>query len=156
MLHGKWARWRALQVRERRATMAAAFMIPFAAAALRLVGIKRVLRFVESPGRSTAAPSAGWTSTPSAGPTVTSGDDTAGELSRAVSRASSHGPYAGNCLSRSLTLLRLLRRHGVAADLRFGARTTDGKFEAHAWVVHEGRVLNDTQDVGQRYGTLRG
>jgi hypothetical protein len=58
------------------------------------------------------------------------------------------------CLTRSLTLGRLLRRQGLAANLRLGVAMPNGRFAAHAWVEHGGVVLNDTQDVARRYAPL--
>ncbi len=53
---------------------------------------------------------------------------------RAVARASCHGLVAGTCLSRSLTLLRLLARRRIAGRLRVGVALDDGALDAHAWV----------------------
>ncbi len=47
------------------------------------------------------------------------------------------------CLARSLALVRMLSRRGLATDLRIGVRTEDGKLLAHAWIEWQGRVLND-------------
>ncbi len=70
------------------------------------------------------------------------------ELTNAVQRA--NNTYAlqdVNCLPESLTLWWLLRRRGIEADLRLGARKMGELFGAHAWVEYEGMVLNDTEDV---------
>ena len=48
------------------------------------------------------------------------------------------------CLVRSLALSRVLKRRGVATDLRIGVQSTPGTFKAHAWVEWMGHVLNDT------------
>ena len=48
-----------------------------------------------------------------------------------------------NCLEQSLVLCWLLRRRGIAADLRIGARKDSDRFEAHAWVELNSQVLND-------------
>src|SRR3984885_5239219 len=48
-----------------------------------------------------------------------------------------------NCLEQSLVLWWLLRRRGIAADLRIGARKEFDRFEAHAWVEADSAVLND-------------
>ena len=71
----------------------------------------------------------------------------------AITRVEVYAPLAGNCLSRSLTLWWLLRRHGVAADVRLGVNLAEG-FAAHAWVEWQGQVLNDTPDVSSRYQPL--
>lgn len=46
-----------------------------------------------------------------------------------------------NCLEQSLTLWWLLRREGIASELRIGGRKDGGKFEAHAWVEIGEEVL---------------
>ncbi len=74
---------------------------------------------------------------------------------RLVDIAKRHGPYHGNCLSGSLTLLWLLRWQGLAADLRIGVRKHAGRFEAHAWIEYEGTVINDRPDVGRRFDAFK-
>lgn len=59
--------------------------------------------------------------------------------------------FPANCLTRSLTLWWLLRRQGIVSDLRIGVRKTDGEFQAHAWLEHQGQALNDAEDVGASY-----
>lgn len=67
---------------------------------------------------------------------------------RAITRfqqsAARHLFLRTNCLEQSLVLWWLLQKRGFAAELRFGARKEEGRFEAHAWVELEGVVLNDT------------
>jgi hypothetical protein len=45
------------------------------------------------------------------------------------------------CLCKALALQRLLARNGHYSELRIGVDKSDGKFTAHAWLVHNGRVL---------------
>ena len=40
------------------------------------------------------------------------------------------------------------------AEVQLGVRPRPGGLEAHAWVVWQGAVLNDTPDVAQRYAVL--
>ena len=63
-------------------------------------------------------------------------------------------PWPTTCLSRSLALCWFLRRQGVAAEVQLGVRPRPGGLEAHAWVVWQGAVLNDSPDVAQRYTPL--
>lgn len=56
---------------------------------------------------------------------------------------------ADRCLARSLALLKVLRRSGVAAELVIGVRSDP--FSAHAWVQREGVVLNDTLEQITNY-----
>jgi hypothetical protein len=72
---------------------------------------------------------------------------TAQLLAMAVRRA----PYRGNCLSRSLTLWWLLLGQGIRTELRIGVNRPAGQFEAHAWIEYQDVVLNDRQDVAQRF-----
>lgn len=58
---------------------------------------------------------------------------------------------AANCLVRSVAVLVLWRRAGIAADLRIGVAATHPQFEAHAWVEVDGVPVNDTPEIAQRY-----
>ena len=59
--------------------------------------------------------------------------------------------FSTNCLEQSLVLWWLLRRRGIAAELRIGARKEFERFEAHAWVEVDSAVLNDTSAVHQHF-----
>lgn len=72
----------------------------------------------------------------------------------AINRVKQYSPIRGNCLSQSMALAWMLRGRGVQPNLRLGARLTESKFEAHAWVEWRGRVLNDSQDVHSRFTPL--
>jgi hypothetical protein len=48
---------------------------------------------------------------------------------------------ATTCLSVALASQFLLSSNGHASELHVGVSRTAGKFAAHAWVEHEGRVL---------------
>jgi hypothetical protein len=72
--------------------------------------------------------------------------DSARAIARLQQAAASHLFFRANCLEQSLTLWWLLRRRGIAAELRVGARKDAGRFEAHAWVEFEGAILNDAGD----------
>ncbi|MFZ3216980.1 MAG: lasso peptide biosynthesis B2 protein [Candidatus Acidiferrales bacterium] len=50
---------------------------------------------------------------------------------------------ATNCLEQSLVLWWLLRRRGIAAELRIGARKEQERFEAHAWVEVDSAALEN-------------
>jgi hypothetical protein len=50
--------------------------------------------------------------------------------------------FRTNCLEQSLVLCRMLRRRGLSADLRIGARKEADRFEAHAWVEVAGNVID--------------
>jgi hypothetical protein len=47
-----------------------------------------------------------------------------------------------SCLTQSLALEALMEEAGLECEVRFGvARKSDGTFDAHAWVEHEGHVV---------------
>ena len=48
---------------------------------------------------------------------------------------------AATCLCQALALQRLLARHGHISDLRIGVKKSSNGLRAHAWLVHDGRVL---------------
>ena len=70
-----------------------------------------------------------------------------GEAAQAIARmaaAAARNLFFGtNCLEQSLVLWWLLRRRGIAAELRIGARKEFERFEAHAWVEVDSAALND-------------
>jgi len=77
------------------------------------------------------------------------------ELAAMGALVNTAGAYvAGTCLTRSLLLSWLLRRKGVRSELRIGVRLENGGLEAHAWVEHEGRPINDTDDVAERFAAF--
>lgn len=65
-----------------------------------------------------------------------------GKLARVVRATARYGFFRAKCLEQSLALWCLLRRKGVAAEIRFGARKNGTHFEAHAWVEYRGTVLD--------------
>jgi hypothetical protein len=133
-------RWSRLSAAERRASLLGVVAIPAMALGARLFGVARMReRFsrIHPVQRDSRTPAA-----------------SASELARATRRASLRGFYAGNCLPQSLTLLWLLRREGVEAELVLGARLIDGKLEAHAWIECDHVPINDRPDVRARFAPL--
>ncbi|MGA7917628.1 MAG: lasso peptide biosynthesis B2 protein [Candidatus Acidiferrales bacterium] len=64
-------------------------------------------------------------------------------IARMEAAAARNVLFHTNCLEQSLVLWWLLRRRGITADLRIGARKESERFEAHAWVEIDSQVLND-------------
>src|SRR6266436_48042 len=73
---------------------------------------------------------------------------------RMVNAAVRHVWRSSTCLEKSLALWRLLKRRGIASELRIGARKADGKFEAHAWVERQGIAVNEPEDVHRHYAAF--
>ncbi|WP_176722219.1 lasso peptide biosynthesis B2 protein [Candidatus Thiosymbion oneisti] len=64
--------------------------------------------------------------------------------------ASRHLPFDAYCLRQSVLIWWFLRRRGLAAELRIGVNNQEA-FLAHAWVELEGRLVNESPDVTERY-----
>jgi hypothetical protein len=73
---------------------------------------------------------------------------------RMVRAAAHYGALHATCLEQSLALWFLLRKQNIAASLRIGVRKSAQKFEAHAWVEHEGAALNDAEEMHQHYAAF--
>lgn len=130
--------WFDLPRAERRAVLTMLWLVPALHVAVRIFDYRRTRLWLErrAQQRSTALPA------PSA-------DLAAWRL--ANSRITRYSWVPGNCLSRSLALLYVLRSRGLDVHLHLGVSLAGGAFAAHAWVTHVGTVLNDTQDVSARY-----
>jgi hypothetical protein len=103
---------------------------------LRVLGFRRWEKVLE--GLTPAVP-------PQAGrAAATSGDfEKARRVARLQASAERHLFFRPSCLEHSLVLRWMLARHGVAANLRFGGRKEQSRFEAHAWVEVGGVALDE-------------
>lgn len=81
------------------------------------------------------------------------------ETAFALSVAVKFGPWWPRCLLRSLALGWFLARLGVPFEIRIGVPAGKGlsladgpvDFSAHAWVEHDGVVLNDRKDIARDF-----
>jgi len=64
---------------------------------------------------------------------------------RAVRVAAALYPGRAECLERSMTLCFVLRRRGIQAKLRLGVDPY--LFDGHAWVEHDGHLLDETTET---------
>jgi hypothetical protein len=134
-----WGKWRGLPSADRGLLLAVLACLPAVAAALRVFGLRRVCRILS--GAAATRPRA-WAEDA----------EEAQAVGRLVDIAARRGVGRPTCLARSVTLWWLLRRRGIDSTLRIGVRTVvDGRMEAHAWVEHAGLVLNDADDVSERF-----
>lgn len=70
---------------------------------------------------------------------------------RMVDAAVRHAWRGSTCLEKSLALWWLLGRRSIASELCIGARKTDGKLEAHAWVERQGIAVNEPEQLHRHY-----
>jgi hypothetical protein len=76
------------------------------------------------------------------------------QLQRLVGYASRVHFIPVTCLTRSLTLQKILSRHNIPAQVCIGVNRTPAKFHAHAWVEVKGAVLGESQYVTGRFKML--
>lgn len=138
----KWRTLWGLAGRERTLLLQAHLLLPAIVLLLRVAGFRRSYALLKRWQRSRLQPG------------ERESERYAARTATLVYAAAGNVPVPSTCLSRSLTLWHLLRRQGVAADLRIGVRRADGAFQAHAWVEVGGAVLNDDASVHHRFSAF--
>ena len=133
--------YRALSGSERRVLATTMMLLPLFWLGLRVAGFARFNRWLDG-------------SPPT--PDFHSSIDELMNIGRIVNIAARHTLARGNCLTRSLVLRWILRRRNVGSDLRIGVRLVNGYLEAHAWVEYNGKPINDSADVAERYAAFAG
>jgi len=123
---------------QRRFLIEAAVRLPIVDLRLRAQGLQKLRRKIEARGLGRASNS----DADKAG--------TASQMANLVAIVSRHGLVEGTCLSRSLVLLWMLRRHEIEAELVVGIRRDDAK-DGHAWVELGGQPLNASAIVSKRF-----
>jgi hypothetical protein len=137
MMMQRWHRFWRLSDYERGVVLEAAGGLLATWVGLRLAGFHRwknvLAALAPSPNTTARQADASQPSQPDAAQTV----------ARMAAAAARNFFFNTNCLEQSLVLWWLLRRRGIAAELRIGARKEFDRFEAHAWVEVNSAVLND-------------
>jgi hypothetical protein len=82
----------------------------------------------------------------------TSGSDLESIVPRVVGAASSFYWKPILCLQRAVVTVRVLRKHGIDADVVIGCRSAP--FVGHAWVEVNGRIVNDSPGYQQKLCVL--
>lgn len=138
-LRRKAETWHSLSKSDRALVIRAMFLLPIVATSLKTVGVRRTQS---------------WLTRNFLSPTVPLTEQTRANVRRAaqmVAVACRRSPLHGSCLPRTIVLWSLLRRQGIATDVRIGTRSSHGEFQAHAWLEWNGEVLNDTAEVATQY-----
>jgi hypothetical protein len=130
----RWKRFRRLSAFERGVVLEAMGGLLATWGGLRLIGFRRWERVLE-----VFAPPVNTTGSAQSA----SVQDAALLIARMQAAAARNLFFHPNCLERSLVLRWLLRRRGIDAVLRIGARKDSERFEAHAWVELDSQVMND-------------
>ena len=139
-LNTKLAKLRALSWPERRTLLAAMAWMPLFWLGLHGLGLRRFQAWLQRPR-------------------LLIGNDLSMHeimgMATTVNRAARLVRIPANCLTRSLLLGWLLRRRGVASQLRIGVKLNEGSLAAHAWVEYAGIAINDQPDVGEQFAAFQ-
>ena len=63
------------------------------------------------------------------------------QAARMVSVAAVRGPYKARCLEQAITVWWMLGVMGISSTIRLGVYDSGESIEAHAWVLHEGKIV---------------
>ena len=133
-MRGRLRHWLALSWPDRgRILLMMLVGLPVIAVSVRLLGYVRTRRWLES------CSSSGTTRVATL-PEL----DAAGDLARLAAIAGRRVPVNASCLRQSLLVYWVVRRRGLAPELKIGVMRHCGKLDAHAWVGQEGRALDST------------
>jgi hypothetical protein len=134
-------RYRALDEESRRLFRRAAMLLPMIRASLRVRGYNKTFSSLQSRVIAIA-------------PAQNANAEELRKTSHMVRAAVHHSLLHFTCLEESLGLWYLLRKQGIAPQLRIGVRKENGKFEAHAWVEHGGEALNQPEATHLHYAAF--
>lgn len=88
----------------------------------------------------------------------TGGDSTVHDMRRvpwSVAAVTRRLPFRSTCLVESLAVDAMLRRRGIASEIRFGVRPPGGgALSAHAWVEHDGAIVFGARTDIAEYSVL--
>ena len=139
-----WTKFRALTAAEWRVLLAASMLLPMIWAAIHAGALNGCLRRIARPR---AEPDAqGSLRLGARSPPLE-----VARIAGLVGLAARYSPAPVTCLSRSIVLAWILRRHGVDSDLRIGVRMTNGALDAHAWLEREGIPIGDAPRTGPHF-----
>ena len=143
-LRRKAETWQSLSQSDRALVLKAMFLLPVVATSLKTLGLRRTQSWLVRNSRGLVPP------TEQTRVNVR-------RIAQMVAVACRRQPLRSSCLPRTVVLWSLLRRRGIATDIRIGARSdSQGEFQAHAWLEWNGEVLNDAADVGRQYLPFKG
>jgi hypothetical protein len=136
----QWRKFQALNPAEQRAFLQALLLLPGAALTIKLFGPRSCWRLAAR----LRAPNQLILDTDAA-------REQAKLTAKMVRAAAGHGIYKANCLPQSLVLWLLLRKVGIIAEIRIGARKVGEQLQAHAWVEQGGVALNEHTEVVEAF-----
>lgn len=73
----------------------------------------------------------------------------------AISRSARYPVHWAFCLQKSLALREWLAKDGIITEVRYGVRKRADAFDAHAWVVYDGKIINDSVQHVSTFAPLK-
>jgi hypothetical protein len=132
-MSGRFARWLELPRGERWLLLGLMAGLTVVSILLRVFGVVRTRRWLERFSRNAGARA------------IKSGDiQSAQRLAQLADIAGRRGAVTATCLRQSLLIYWLLRRRGLAPELKIGVRKEQSTFDAHAWVELQGVALGQS------------
>ncbi|MGH8105780.1 MAG: lasso peptide biosynthesis B2 protein [Arenimonas sp.] len=125
-----WARWQGLSFQEKKWLLSMLIQLPIISAALRIFGFNRSHAWLLGHSRKVDFILADAAAL-----------QTSERLAELANIAGRRGAVTATCLRQAMLLQWWLRRRGLDAKLKLGARMDDGQFDAHAWVELEDQAL---------------
>lgn len=137
----KWRTYRSLLPVRRRALLAALALLPMVRMSLRCLGLARTRRLLAA--------------VPLPFFTMRRPPPHPADVALMTASAAALLPWECTCLPRALVTSRLLAGMGLPGDLMFGTvRTGERSIEAHAWVEHQGLILDPMAEETRRFNTF--
>lgn len=124
--------------------MRAALLLPLLTLLLRLRGFRYTQRFLQKKIHAKAVR-----------PALSSEAEVCAWTCRMLLAAARYSPFPSTCLERSLALWWLLRRQGVAVELRIGVRKEQKQMAAHAWVERNGVAVGEPEAPHLHYAAFK-
>ena len=69
----------------------------------------------------------------------------------ALAQDSGHPLVRRGCLTRGLSLLWVLRRHGIDVQLAFGIGGAPDEYQGHCWLIRDGEPFLEKEAFGERF-----
>ena len=142
-LQTKLAKFNSLPLADKMMFVAATLSLPWVWLALQLLGLRRLQAWLQTPSTAESNPVANHNQ-----------QVAARRVAMLVNRAAQQPFVPATCLSRSLYLQWLLKRHGITSQLGIGIDKTTGVFKAHAWVECAGIPMNDQPDIAKNFAVF--
>lgn len=118
---------RALSFSECLMLLVSVLTLPLVSVQLKLRGFRKTERFMAQFSRLNIQPAAS--------------QARVNQVAKMVSIAAALVPYRARCLEQAITVWWMLGVMGVSSTIRLGVCKSGVSIEAHAWVLHEGKIV---------------